>query len=424
VGVAAAGNGASETKASTPPAAPVTCAQPNALIAVGEEAEARKAYLKLLEGSSPPPCAQEGLEKLNKSSASSQSCKLGETYKGLGREEQAIKTYEKALEINLESECAKTGLKNVGPGGVTGIAKEASSFTDSVVELAGAVAAGLGVLAIALFIFLSLARVPWLGGYIRKLPGIGRLIGPRLSIEPISDDAADGKAGAPLAAAIKEDMQVLREEALAPLSSDDYDLDWPAPQEAFAEFVSDEAGLKNALEKASDISEQAKTVAAILSIVYWTLPIKRLTLSGVAGPTHGGAGIAVGLEENGKLAASTTIASKVVNADPKVPDYVDLATAVAVWTQFGIGCILAGQPITPEGAQSFALLRQGIDAAKQPGSESVARNYLQEAIRLDSENWAAYVAMASMPAEDDEHHELVVQSLLLGLKEIARVDDD
>jgi tetratricopeptide (TPR) repeat protein len=406
------GNGAAPTAADS-------CAVPEALGAVGETSEARKAYVKVLKANPSEGCAREGLEALNepKTKSPAEDCELGDTYRALHRDEDAVKAYEKALEAKPDAECAKKGLDEIGPSDLT---RAVNWVVDGAVDLLVA----FGIFLIVLFALLMLGWVPLLGRLIRKLPKVGRLIGPRLSIGDLSEDATDAHPGAPLSAAVKEYMQRLRHEATTG-EPFEYDLDWPAPQEEFADFVSDDSQLKNALEKAGDISDQAKTVAALLSLAYAILPVTRLTLSGVVAPTDGGVGVALGLEKNGRLAATTTLSSALAKGkNPAIPDYVRLAKPAAVWTQFGIGRILGGRPIAPEAARSFGLLRQGLDSLKaSPVDKVAARAFFQEAINLDPENWAAYVGAASIPDRDEDAYKSVIDSLLLGLEKIAGVDD-
>jgi tetratricopeptide (TPR) repeat protein len=423
--VAVSAAGASNAKAPISPSAADKCAPAKALEGAGEEAEARKAYIKLLEGPSPPACATEGLDHLNGPKAEAVDCKRGQIYETVSRDGDAVKAYEKALEVDPESECAKAGLEGLSPGDLTG---SVTSISSDVTDWLGAIAVAVGLVALGVILFLAtVGRIPLVTRRLFGVPLLGGLIAPRLSIESVSDDATGQKPGVPIAATIKECMQQLREKAAAGPSSD-YDLDWPGPGEEFADLASATTGLQEALGKASDISDQAKVVAALLSLVYLALPSIRVTLTGAVAPTHDGVSIALGLEKNGSLQASTTIRAKPKEADAAVPDYVELAKPAAVWTQFGVGRILAGKQITSDSADSAGLLRQGLDSRSPVEDRSVARGYLQKAIRLDEENWAAYVSLASIPVSETEDedggvHKMVTEYLWSGLGRLAGEPD-
>lgn len=414
--------GIKATMSGSPPAAAIpatSCALPKALDYAGETVEARKAYVKVLESDPSASCAREGLKKLNEPApkSASQDCERGQTYQALHRGEGAQKAFEKALEADPKAPCAKKGLEEIGPSDLT---RAVNWIVDAIID----VAIGLGIVLLAGFLLLMIGWVPLLNRPIRHLPGLGRLIGPRLSIGAFEDEASGMKPGAALTAATKESVRELREETTA----DDltaYDLDWPAPQEEFADFVAEDGVLKNALEKASDISDQAKIVAALLSLAYAILPIKRLSLSGAVAPTHDGVSVALGLENSGRLEAAVTLTSILGEGeDPAVADYVQLAKPAAVWTQFGVGSILSRTPIAPDDAESFGLLRLGLDALAPPQDKVAARTYFREAVRLNRRNWAAYVGLASIPDDDEVAYETVIDALLLGLDELARESDN
>jgi len=83
----------------------------------------------------------------------------------------------------------------------------------------------------------------------------------------VSMTRIDIQGGVAISAQIKERLQRLSRRALRG-SESDYELDQGTGEEEFADLVSGNSGLKNALDNARELSEQTKAVAALLDILY------------------------------------------------------------------------------------------------------------------------------------------------------------
>ena len=346
-------------QASNQQKAPVSCSKANALLRVGEDAAARKAYIAVLEEEPSSACARKGFEKLKASNPRSAAadCARGDAYWRADREEDAVKAFEAALEKNPQSPCAKKGLDEIS---------DSTSFErhkEDIVNWAITALEVLGLLILVLFAYLLLGYVPILRVAVRHTPYVGKWIGPRLSIEGFDDEAVEGKPGAPIAARIKERMHRMREEAVTEDGAI-YGIDASLPREDFADFVSENGNLKNALEKASDISDQTKTVAALLYLAYVLLPIKRISVTAtMEPPASKGAAATMIIEQSGRLEAATTVQGPpLATGEPGASDYSLLADPAAVWVQYEVARVLAKQKNeNPAKAKAYALVREGLD---------------------------------------------------------------
>jgi tetratricopeptide (TPR) repeat protein len=367
------------------------CATAEALASAGEAKDARKAYVAVLQADPASKCALTGLTKLNTPAAESatKDCETGEQFLDVHRNADAIDSFKAALKKDPKDDCATKGLAEAGPSVPTRVLDEIAGSIPTVLI-------GIGLVVLLLFLLLLFAYWPWLGRGMRRVPLLSLILRPRLTFETLEDAAVDGKPGAPIAARIKERLGRMRDEALAD-ELGEYDLDLGSPREEFADLVSKNGGLKKSLEKASDISDQTKLVAAVLDVVYALLPIPRYEISAtLEPPASTGAAATLLLERNTKHEAATTLRSPEPakgTAAPGAADYVKLADPAAVWIQFEIARSLKGDKANAAAAESHALVREGLDFYHRDDFEQARASY-EKALRINRRNWAAYVCLA------------------------------
>lgn len=406
---------AAPARGQTEPPKPSPCASADALKKVGETEEAKKAYLEVLKSGSGSNCAPEGLEELKATEPppAAEDCARGNTYLELDRNGAATKAFEAGLEKNPHSHCAKHGLEKAGPSGVTGAIYEIVQFLPTLVEAAV-------LLVLALFAVLMVGYLRPVGRLMRGVPGIRHIVSPRLKIEILEGEIED-KPGAAIAAGIKERLWRMRDEAVS-RTAPGYDLDFGTPRDEFADLVSDNGGLKSALENASEVSEQTKVVAAVINLVYWALPIKRFSLSGCLEPSNeaGEPGATLLLEKNSKLEGAATLRSpNPTAATLTAADYMRLVDPSAVWLQYEVTRVLRGRDADPEKAESYALLREGLDCYALKSLEE-ARSCYERAILLNRRNWAAYVSLAVVEARLGDDFKRSVEKAKDGFERMQR----
>lgn len=347
------------------------CAFPEALVQAKEDAEARKAYVGVLKLDPSSPCARDGLAALNEPAAESAS-------------------------------------------------KKRTDFVEEVAGWLEAIAVAIGTLAVLFFALLFLGYCPWVERRMRRLWLVRRVLAPRLSFGAIDAEAVDEKIGTPMTARIKERLGQMREEALSHVP--EYDLDSGGPRQEFADLVSGSGSLKSALESASDISGQAKAVAALLSIAYTLLPIKRFEISGsLEPPVATGAAATLILEQGGNFGAATTLQGPhPAGEKPKAAEYMQLADPAAVWIQYEVAQALRHEEPDPAKAESLALVREGIECYGR-GKLPEARARYEKALQLNERNWAAYVGLAVAEARLGEDFETSVRRIEEGLALMRRM---
>lgn len=318
-------------------------------------------------------------------------CARGQSYLSVHRNEDATEAFKAGLEENPVAPCALKGLEEAGPSWETRVIGE---ITGSIPDVL--VACGLALLAV--FAFLLLGYQKHLGPRMRRIWGLRRLLSPRLTIGVLADEAAEGKPGAPFTARIKDRLRRARDEAESENASE-YNLDFGTPGEEFVDIVSGSGGLKSALEKASEVSDQTKIVGAVLNIAYSLLPIPRFAVSGAAEPpSKTGAAATLILERDATLEAAITVHERGrTGGKPTPSDYVHLADPAAVWIQYEIARVLDSKVVELDAAESWLLVRKGLDhyAREEVGQ---ARASFREAIHLNRRNWAAVLGVAMTEA--------------------------
>ncbi len=319
------------------------------------------------------------------------NCVRGETYLDLDRNADAIEAFKAELDSHPLSGCAIEGLEAAGPSEATQLAGEITGSIPDVLVFAGlALLLGFGLL---LFGYQR-----HLGRWMRRIWGVRRILGPRLTIEVLEDEAVEGKPGAPFTARVKDHLRRARDEAESERASE-YSLDFGTPEQEFADVVSGSGGLKSSLEKASEISDQTQVVGALLDVVYALLPIPRFEISGAAEPpADGAAGATLLLESNKTLEAAITVRDRVRGRrTPAAGDYVDLADLAAVWIQYEIARVLDSKAVELDAAESWLLVRKGLDHYAREEVRQ-ARASFGEAIRWNRRNWAAVLGVAMTEA--------------------------
>lgn len=370
------------------------CAVPNALKASDASKEAREEYVKVLKADPTAQCALSSLAALNAEEFKSAApdCKRGQAYLDAHRDEEAVKAFGAGLEKNPEAACAKKGLEDADSSWFTRTAENLVEAIPSILVFAG-------FILVAFFVFLLVGYWPPANRFLRWFPLvgtrlIGRVLGPRVTFEAIDDEAVAGKPGGAIAARIKERLARMRERALQE-DALEHDLDLSTPSDEFADIVSGTGGLQNSLDNASDISDQAKVVAALLSLFYALLPIPRFSISGsLEPPGDDGPSATMLLERNSKLEGAAKLqGSKAGNGQPTAPDFMQLADGASVWVQYEIARSLAYEPPSLNAAESGALVEEGLERYRQ-GKLKKARARYVKALELDRRNWAAYICLA------------------------------
>ncbi len=413
-----------------------SCKSAAALAAAGDSEAATKEYVRLLEEDPAEGCASEGLTNLNKPApatptAAEKECVAGRLLLEAHRKEQALSVYESAAKNQPELECVAAGLHAAGPDSEGGVDWSRDAWI---------------VLGIIVLIGLAAWLAPHFDWLVRQLRGVvilRSILKPRLDFEDVGGVEVDEKPGPAITTRIKKKLINMREEALQ--DAHEYDLDLARPREEFADFVSENGSLKTALEKASDISDQTKLAAALLSIAYTLLPIPRFVIGASLEPptVDERASLTLLLEQKGKSAAAitlegakpkpaatddtksdqTTVAPSPSKATismkpdgtatvelpepapaapsppapekhPNAGDYVRLADPAAVWIQFEIARALNGEPADEDASKSHALTLEGLELYEWDNFESAVEKY-ELALGLNRKNWSAYVCLAA-----------------------------
>jgi tetratricopeptide (TPR) repeat protein len=426
-------------RAAKAPAGKPSCAAGDALLGAGDADAAREAYVALLKQADFPPCAVSGLKLAlggappppdavtcgkadqafdagNLVLARSRYVLLGRDVKcaasGLAAVTQVLRicaqgqvdlanhhkddaraAFQSALAKNPNAGCASKGLTRAS-------APAAARMLDTSVSVLSYVALFIGLLLGLAFLLLLLGHFPrvW-RGLVRVWP-IRGLIGPRLSLDPLGDSAAGDtlRIGDAMSARIRERLQRYQTEALDPSHAVDDDIFRADPSDRFAQVVSASSTLQSALGEVRDVSEHGAFVAALLNLLYALLPVRRLSVSGVLDPVAAGGGATLSFQVGSRLSAATTLMPRPApgDNDPAVK-YMTLVEPGAVWVQYEVARNIAGDRARPGEAQSYVLLRSGLDA--QASDPAAAKTRYEEAIALNKTNWAAWVNLSTVTAE-------------------------
>lgn len=319
-------------------------------------------------------------------------CQRAATLREAGLESDAVDVYKSALEQSPASDCATRGLKDGAPRTFAGVLED---VTDQLPRLL--IAAGLA--ALALFCVLLLGHVRWMHRKLVRVPGLGRMLSPRLTLDPFSDHSGK-QVGGTLDARVKKQLAESRRLAYM-REGPAYEMDFSTPGEDFADLVAGDGGLKSALEKASESSDQLKIVGAILTLLYTLLPTQRLTVSGVIEPVTGPCVSAtLNLDEGGRPVAAATLLGSIPEdaRELDAADFVLLAEPAAVWVQYEVARAIRGDiDRGPNAAVSYALVREGLEK-QRAGDTQGARTKFLRARELDGRNWAASLNLAMTEA--------------------------
>lgn len=415
--------------------APNPCAVPDALLAAGEKGPARTEYLRLLRRDPTTECASRGLQTINAPSAPKAKvpcepadaafdrgdldaaasgysevgtdakcaetglaavhevrrlCAQGQVDLDLRRRDDAMAAFKSALEKNPNADCAQEGIQ------------ESDRFwiLRAIVWTVGAtpdLLVGAGLLFAIFFLLLLTAYIPGVYAVLSRAPLARGVLSARLSLAPLDDKATKLDVGTAMAAQIKERLQHFREEALRGRQPD-YELDIGSAGEEFVDLVSSDSGLQDALGKARELSEQTKTIGAIVGLLQAALPIPKLVVTGVLGPPdRNGVASTLSLDHNGRLEAAATLSGPALDHDPTASDYMRVAQPCAVWVQYEVARVLTRGQIEPDAAESYVHVREGLDRYLA-GQEDAARVAYERAVLLNPQNWAAHVNLAVLEA--------------------------
>jgi hypothetical protein len=341
-------------------------------------------------------------------------CSQGDEERRLGHDAEARTAYDSALAKNPEAACAQEGIKAV----------DRLSFTkviNGIIDWTPRVLVAIGAVAVALFILLLFAYFPWIYRLYLKVPGMRSLIGPRLAVADFDDTSCgDGiKVGTAVAARVKTWYQRYRDRALR--EAERYDLDYSAGAEKFVNIVSGNGALQDAIDNAKDISDQSKTVAALLGLLYSVLPIHKFSVAGTldrAGADEVAATLT--LQDGSKQIAGHTLTAATAQPNAATaPDYLRLARPTALWVHYETTRLAANGEMSPDTGASYAQLREGIDRQEEGDPVAAERAY-EEALRFDSRNWAALVNLASLRARQQNRVPEAIALIEGGLEQIRR----
>ena len=332
-------------------------------------------------------------------------CARAATLRDAGFESDAVGLYKTALERSPASPCAKQGLHD-GPPLTLG------SVLDDIAELVPRLLLAVAVLLLALFCVLLLGHIRPLHRRLVRVPGLGRMLSPRLTLASLGDGSGHD-IGATLDARIR--MQLAESRRLALLHEGPaYEMDRSTPAEDFAELVAGDSGLKSALEKASESSDQLKIVASVLTLLYTLLPTQRLTVSGIVEPVTGPCATAtLYLDDGGRPVAAATLRGSIpdIARDLTAADFVELAAPAAIWVQYEVArAIRRDMDRGPDAAVSYALVREGMEK-QRAGDVAGARSRFSQARELDDRNWAASLNLAMTEARLANDYERAIEIL-------------
>lgn len=325
------------------------------------------------------------------------TCAVGNALLEAKQYSEAQKAFVKAMSETPSpqvQECARKGIQQTGEKQAESERKPSPSWTKQVLDRLTELLIAIGLFLIGLLIFLQLARIRPIGRLFLRFPGLGRLVGPRLSLEVVGDEAVEGKPGVPLSARIKKALREARDEVLAEEQSP-YDLEHVSPRQEFADLASDNPTVKSGLEKASGLSEQTKLVAALLGLLYALLPTRRFTLSMALSPPTSKAEATLLLEGDARLEATIAVNAQAGGNDATAADYVRLAIPAAVWTEYEVARILADRPLDSGDGLSYVALREGVEQSSDGGLAQAKESY-QRALKFNWRNWAAYMGLATV----------------------------
>jgi tetratricopeptide (TPR) repeat protein len=364
--------------------------------------DALETYQTALEKNPASDCAISGIASTAKDAAALclQADRLADE-----KDDEAKSLYMAAQDLDPSAECASTGLEELDSE--DGFGHKVDSVVDDLTDAGVTLLKILGVLLVlAILASIGLRWVDPAYRWLIRYRFFSWLIGPRLSLADIDASATNhDKIGAPFTARLQERLQRFRWETHGGASSEaeradihDLDLDLGTGDEEFVEIVTGDAGLQNSLDKVSELGSHAKIVAALINLLSYLLPTRRLKVSGVLDPAdRAGTAITVSLQESSRLRAASVVHGPPLSADPTAADYLTLADPTAAWVQYAVAQAVRSKRVDPSAADSHAHLRRGLEL-QLAGDATAARDAYRDAIEKDAENWAARVNMSVVAA--------------------------
>lgn len=341
-------------------------------------------------------------------------CKRAATLRAAGLESDAVGVYTSALEQSPASPCATRGLRDGPP-------TTFASVLDDILELLPQLLLAAGLTLLALFCVLLLGHIRLLHRKLVRVPGLGRMLSPRMTLQPLSDHSGMAVGGT-IDARVRKQLAESRRQAYM-REGPVYEMDFSTPGEDFADLVAGDGGLKSALEKASESSDQLKIVGAILTLMYTLLPTQRLTVSGVLEPVTGPCVSAtLNLDDGGRPVAAATLLGSIPEDGRALSaaDFVRLAEPAAVWVQYEVARTIRGDiDRGPNAAVSYALVREGLEKQRAGDVDGARARFLQ-ARELDGRNWAASLNLAMTEARLAQDYNRAVEILDSAFGEIQR----
>lgn len=418
--------------AQEPQPPPDPCAAADRLREANEDKEARKLYVELIKDDPTLECAETGLAELNEpapdtseadaeekaTADAEQQCARGDALRRVNRDDDAIDAYKKALEKNPEAACAEEGLEAAGPS-------RAKRFVDGIPDVLGDLALFLGLLAVLLFAILLLGYLRPVRQPLLRFPPTGRILAPRFNIAALTDET-DLNVGAAISARAKDKLLRMRDEATG-RKDFVYDLNVATASERGVDITAGDPGLQSALDKASEVSEHAKVVTALLSLLYTLLPIRRLSIEGVVEPQaeKDCASATLTLTRNRTLRAASTLKGPVAKDPEKLTasDYIQLAEPAAVWMQYEVARAIRDddedEEFTSSAAEAYALIREGLGRFAAGDTEQ-ARKFYGRALEANPRSWTARVNLAMTEAQLAGNYDVALLLLARGWEQANR----
>jgi tetratricopeptide (TPR) repeat protein len=381
------------------PAEQNACAAADALRAAGEDKEARKQYVTLLTESPGLGCAQTGLAAVNEpapdktTGEAKKLCRRGDVLRDVNREADAITAYKAALEKRPRIRCAKKGLEEAGPSTM-------SRTLAAIPAVLADLALIAGIAALVFFVFMLLGHIERIRPLLLRAGFVGRVLAPKITFAAL-DDKSGKDVGAVIVARVKDRLLRARDEA-AGRTGLVYELDVATARESAVTVAAGDRGLQAAIEKASEVSEHAKIVTALLGLLYTLLPIRRIDIEGVVEPPaeKDCASATLTLTRDGTLRAASTLKGPVSKTALTHGDYVRLADPTAVWMQYEIARALRDddRDFGPNAAEAYALIREGLERYAA-GDHDQARKFYGRALEANPASWTARVNLAVAEAQ-------------------------
>lgn len=349
------------------------CQQGKALEALGRWDAAATAYAAGLATPADAECAQEALQSLQDDG---KLCVSADALKDAGLDDQARTAYAALLKDQPASGCASRGLEQDDEAKVVSWLKQAASDVGDVLA-----AVALALLLAALLAWALLCLATHTRG-LKRLPGLRHLRQVRLQLKGLEDGQAD-KLGAGT-------TEMLRARLVNDAGN---------TRVALASGPTD----TGALGGLADVSDQARIVVALLTLLRAGMPKRDWIVTGVLqGASADGLGLALTIDNGGRYTAFGEFWAKLdcgPVTDDQVETYRRLTIPAAGWLGHHVAAANDPRALLSTSADSWALFSVGLHWYDR-GERDVARDFYARAIAADGGNIAALTNLGVMDAEN------------------------